>query len=182
MNVDSMSDILDIHDILDGFQGITPAKAQFLHESCVVCLHRNSHTSPKTMGVDGISKDPLDLRWTTQVTDQIERSCGDQEEATEHGAECIAALMAIRLTDYTIVRRSRKGTGVDYWLGYKNDLLFQDAARLEVSGIFRGGDDKIAVRVKQKLAQTDQSYGQGALPAYACVVEFGKPHAVFQKR
>jgi hypothetical protein len=177
-----MNDLINLHDILKGLPGISAAKAEFLHEGCVICLDGNSHSTLKTMVVSGLSNSPLDLQWSTQVTDQMRRTWEDQQEATEHGAECIAVLMSLKLTDYTVVRRSRKGTGIDYWLGYKNDQLFQDAARLEVSGIFCGDDTKIASRVKQKLSQTNQSGGHGSLPAYVCIVEFGKPHAVFQKR
>jgi hypothetical protein len=53
-----------------------------------------------------------------------------------------------------VVERSRRGTGFDYWLGKKGDnnqLPFQNAVRLEVSGIRKGDDGKIKARAKQKL-------------------------------
>lgn len=176
-----MNDILDLHDILVGLPGITPVKGALLHEGCVVCLNRSNHASCKTMEVRGISTSALDLSWSTIFDNQMDRTWQDQQEATEHGAECIAALMAIKLTDYTVISRSRKGTGVDYWLGHEEDTLFQNKARLEVSGIFEDYD-KIKYRVTQKLTQTDQSGGTGALPAYVCIVEFSKPCAVFVQR
>lgn len=176
-----MNDILDLHDILEGCPGITPAKAALLQEGCVVCLNRNNHVSRKTMEVRGISSAPLDLSWDTIFDAQMDRTWKDQQEATEHGAECIAALMALKFTDYTVIARSRKGTGVDYWLGYDGDALFQNKARLEVSGIFQDYD-KIEYRVAQKRKQTDRSAGTVSLPAYVCVVEFSKPCTVFVQR
>jgi hypothetical protein len=47
--------------------------------------------------------------------------------------------MLIRqLTQFTVIERSRKGTGFDYWLGSEDEageLPFQNKVRLEVSGI-----------------------------------------------
>lgn len=178
-----MNEVLDIHDIQKGVSnGITPAKGMFLHENCVVCLDRNLHISPTAISVAGISVSPLDLHWSTIVTDEMRRAYADKEETTEYGAECVAALMALKLTEFTVIGRACKKTGVDYYLGNKGDLLFQNAARLEVSGILKGDRSKVATRVKQKLKQTDQSGGEGALPAYVCVVEFSEPHVVFETR
>ena len=112
--------------------------------------------------------------------EQLKRSTEDLQEATEHGAEYISVLFAIEHTSYTVVRRSRKKTGVDYWLGKKEDELFQDAARLEVSGIL---NDKKALesRKKQKIRQTDQS-DASSLPAYISIVEFGTPTIEFVRK
>ncbi|ETW93058.1 MAG: hypothetical protein ETSY2_52085 [Candidatus Entotheonella gemina] len=105
----------------------------------------------------------------------------DEQEATEYGACGIAILIILALTDYTVIRRSRKGTGIDYWLGYQDtDYPFQDAARLEVSGIRRGNDRVVAARVSQKIRQTKPS--DEALPAYIVVVEFSRPYARMVKK
>jgi hypothetical protein len=55
----------------------------------------------------------------------------------------------------------------------ENELIFQDKARLEVSGILEGSDSLIRSRVRQKKDQTKVSDGQ--LPAYVIVVEYSKP-------
>ncbi len=81
-----------------------------------------------------------------------------------------------KLTDFTVIERSRRGTGFDYWLGIKDEtqeLPFQNKVRLEVSGIRRGDDTRIRARVKQKIEQTNPS--DGALPTYIVVVEFSRP-------
>lgn len=102
------------------------------------------------------------LEWNIAYTDQMDWGWQDQEVATEHGAVCISALLALKFTDYTIISSARKGTGIDYWLGKKDDPLFQNAARFEVSGIYNG-QDRIVARVAKKMAQTNAS--SGALPA-----------------
>ena len=103
-------------------------------------------------------------------------SRGDRERSLRG---CHPSLCA--LTDYHIVQRSRKGTGFDYWLGLKDDILFQHAARLEVSGIRQGNGKQVEARVSQKRKQTEQSKGL-RIPAYVVVVEFGTPVAVVVKQ
>ncbi len=81
-----------------------------------------------------------------------------------------------KLTPYTVIERSRKGTGFDYWLSTKDEtdaLPFQNKVRLEVSGIRRGNDSRVRARVKQKIEQTNPS--DGVLPAYIIVIEFSRP-------
>ena len=82
-------------------------------------------------------------------------------------------------TSYTVIERSRKGTGFDYMLGDSLDPLFTPKARLEVSGIMRETDgNTLDMRFHQKTAQTDKSDGT-RLPAYVSVVEFSTPKAKF---
>lgn len=170
-----------IEDINRGvIPGMTVAKAAFLSECAVSCLSRQGHSSGVQMKCEGIVNTQEPLYWTTPYTDQLARSTNDLQEATEHGAECISALYAIENTPYTIVKRSRKKTGVDYWLGKKDDPLFQEAVRLEISGILNG-KDKIKTRKKQKLQQTNQSDSTN-LPAYVSIVEFGIPAIDFDEK
>jgi hypothetical protein len=103
-----------------------------------------------------------DLRTTGSLTldDADERDDGtwaDLQEATEYGAYGVAIIVALPLTDMPRVERSAKGPGVDYWVGDGKDErgIFQRAARLEVSGILKGDEAKIAARLKQKLTQTE---------------------------
>ena len=120
------------------------------------------------------------MRWPA-TSDQVRREWGDPHEATENGAVGVAILLIDSLTDYHIVHRSYKNTGIDYWLGQKKDLLFQHAARLEVSGIRRGDDRQVDARVSMKLKQTVVSKRSG-LPVFVVVVEFGGPVAVVVKK
>jgi len=94
----------------------------------------------------------------------------------------VAIILALRLTQTPRVERSAKGTGVDYWVGDGKDRrgIFQCTARLEVSGILRGDEGKIAARLREKLSQTKRSNSTG-LPAYVVIVDFGRPEARFVK-
>ncbi|MEB3337992.1 MAG: hypothetical protein VKJ46_11045, partial [Leptolyngbyaceae bacterium] len=90
----------------------------------------------------------------------------------------------LKLTNLTVIERSRKGTGFDYWLGIQDSasiLPFQRMARLEVSGIRKGHQGQINARVKQKTEQTRPSDAQG-LPAYIIVVEFSRPISIISAK
>jgi len=124
--------------------------------------------------VSGISNTAFQVQWEGEVTEQLRNTWNDEQEATEFGACAIAILLVLELTPYTIIRRSRKGTGFDYWLGYKAmEKPFQDAARLEISGILAGDSNAVKARIAKKKRQTTPS--NGMLPAYIVVVEFSKP-------
>ena len=91
-------------------------------------------------------------------------------------------MLAINETEYTIIERSCKGDGFDYWLGKKDDGLFNHAARLEISGILQeSATNTVEKRLKIKIKQTEQS-DESRLPAYISIVEFGKPKAIFKKK
>lgn len=96
-----------------------------------------------------------------QITDQIRRTWNDIEEATEWGATGLAFVVILQHTEYTVINCSRRGTGFDYWLGHKEaaeKLVFQNEARLEVSGMLREEkDSRIKQRVREKLDQTARS-------------------------
>lgn len=160
--------------------GVSPGTAAYLCENAVACLIRKGHESGVNIDCQGVLIQQEKVEWGTEFTNQMDRSLNDQEVATEHGAACISILYALEHTDFTIIQRSRKKTGVDYWLGKKNDFLFQNAARMEVSGIFDGAD-KVDARVKRKLKQSCQSDFSG-LPVYISVVEFSRPIINFTKK
>ena len=173
--------MITLEDILTAnLPGISPGTALYLCENAVACLHRQNHSCGVMMACKGIDNNPETINWTTPFTGQMDRSLNDQEVATEHGAVCISVLYALQHTEFTVIQRSRKKTGVDYWLGRKEDILFQNAARMEVSGIF-DDPDKVNARVKRKLEQSDQSDMSG-LPAFISVVEFSLPSIDFVKK
>ena len=91
-----------------------------------------------------LSSPPLPLTWPA-TTDQARNCYNDRQFAAELGAYGIAVLLVERLTDLTVVERSRKGTGFDYWLGPKGRAqpLFQDKQKLEVSGILAGDEGDV---------------------------------------
>ena len=170
--------MLDLNELdTDNIPGISRAKGNELAEAGAVCLESQGHTPGAYLTVRNGANNSYRLDWP-QVTNQARRTWNDDEEATEDGAADIAVLLASREIGYAVVLRSRKGTGFDYWLG---DDVLDFRARMEVSGIRNGNDGQVKTRVKQKLRQMNRSNDQ-KLPAYAIVVEFGRPIAEVKKK
>jgi len=135
----SLDGVLTLSSLEQGLPGLGPTWGKFLSEASRCCLEVHDHPNGVQLRVNGISDTALELRWKDEVTDQIRASWNDHQEMTEYGACGIAILLILKLTGFTVIRRARKGEGVDYWLGHKDsELPFQDAARLEVSGILSG--------------------------------------------
>lgn len=173
---------LELETIQQGMPGLTPVIGKYLYENCLVCLNRANHTDGIPLRLLGLQEGTCNLRWQGQLTDQLQRSYQDDLETTEQGAVCLSILLTKYLTDYTIVERSWRGTGIDYWLGYSDDPLFQRAARLEISGIkIETSANTVFSRYGQKANQVSQS-DQTELPAYISVVEFGTPKCLFNKK
>lgn len=173
--------MLDLNDLGNGFPAITPDFGRALAEAGGVCLESQSqgHVQGVQLRVRGYNNGSYPLAWPP-ITEQTRRCWNDDEVATEHGAMGIAILLAQKEIGYTVIKRSRKGTGFDYWMGDVSAYPFQNKARLEISGIREGNDQQVKARVQQKLKQTDRS--DGALPAYVIVVEFGQPLAEVQEK
>lgn len=154
--------------------GLTQARIEDRAEAASVCLSENGHEGECQFKVRDL--DSLEHRIAASlipVTQQMRQAHADLQEATEHGAEAIAFVLSLTFTPYTIVGRSRKGTGFDYWLGVR-PLDF--AARLEISGILRGTRRDIEARIREKRRQIAKA-DELQLPAYICVVEFSIPSA-----
>lgn len=168
---------LDLRDLQLGLPAITPAFGAALAEAGAICLNDQGHALGAFIRVVGSYNRSFALFWA-MPTDQMRRCWNDVDYTTEQGAYGIALMLMQRLTGFTVVERSRRGTGFDYWLGEASDgagLPFQKLARLEVSGIRRGSRSQIQARVTLKLAQVQTS---GELePAYVAVIEFSQPLA-----
>lgn len=175
--------VLDLRDLEKGIPALTEALGRVHAEAAAVCLEDRKHPNSVELIVRRIEDRDHVLQWSG-ITEQMRRAYNDMERATELGAYGVAILLVRDLTGLTVIRQSRKGTGFDYWLGKDdgaNALVFQDTARLEVSGILSGTESQFTTRLKQKLKQTEASDGT-RLPAYAVVVEFGRPQAEVGKR
>lgn len=167
---------LNLERLALGMPGISPRRGASFAEAASVCLEETDHHPGVTMQIDGDCKHYVQVVWNGAAgSTQNTRAWNDPEEATEDGAYGVAALLITELSEYTVVERSRKGTGFDYWLGRKDapDPLFQEKARLEVSGIRSGDQHAINARVRRKIDQTKVS--NGLLPGVIVVVEFGSP-------
>ena len=157
--------------------GVSARRGAAFAEAAGVCLESQGHAPGVEIRARGRIAGSYSVDWPP-ITDDSRSSWNDDQEATEDGAMGVAILLMKRESKYSAIKRSRKGTGIDYWLGDDSDVPFQRKARMEVSGIRRGNSREISARVKQKLNQTkasDSDYGN--LPAYVIVVEFGTPLA-----
>ena len=172
---------IDVSLIKEGLPGISSVAAQQLYEAFEVCMHSSSHPEDLLLEMGGDVQDAIALHWQDGYNEQKARTYADMQYTTEHGAICLSVMLTTTLTPYTIIERSRKGTGFDYWLGDKGSFLFQRKARLEVSGILQGDDTMIKSRHAAKVEQTSKS-DELQLPAYISVIEFGIPKAMFTKR
>lgn len=176
--------VLDLRHLDAGIPVLTDALGQVHAQAAAVCLASQGHQEPVPLAVRGIDRPQYVLRWPAPTETMRERAYHDMERATELGACGVAILLVRDQTGLTAVQQSRKGNGFDYWLGPEgadDQLVFQNAARLEVSGILSGTDSQFLTRVKQKLKQTEVS-DNTRLPAYACVIEFGRPQAEVAER
>ncbi len=173
---------IELKEISYGLPGLSKVSGEHLFESCIVCLTRQKHSNENTtLEIKGDKIITSTLVWDNIFNEQLDRTWKDQFYATEHGAVCIAILLALKLTNYTIIEKSARKNGFDYWLGEKEDILFQKKARLEISGIFQGTDKDIKQRYNIKVKQTQQSDTLN-IPAYIGIVEFSKPIAIFEAK
>lgn len=167
-------------DLRTGMPALTPASGERLAEAASHCLAEQGHVLRIILEVTGEHTESFVLE-RLPTDDVIRRTYNDLDEATEEGACAIAILLARELTGWSVVRRARRGTGFDYYLGSESALDFQ--ARLEVSGIRQGTPSQIEARVRQKRLQTTQSDANlGHLSAYVIVVEFSQPQARVERR
>lgn len=135
------------------------------------------------------------LQWTELEKRSTTRSWKNLQRLGEWAAEGIAFLMVDTFTPFTVVDQSEvdtrpgRGTGIDYYLGAKENLDCEDEddfpqhlARLEVSGILRPpSSSSLKARVNEKIKQTMQSDSEGT-PAFIIVVEFKTPVVNFTQR
>lgn len=171
--------MLDLNELEKGLPAITPAFGKALAEAGGVCLESQGHIQGQQLRVKGDYSNEYSLAWP-EVTSQAMRCWNVPEFTTEHGAVGVAVLLAQKEIGFSVIERSRKGTGFDYWLGDDNIDPFQNKARLEISGIRTGTNRTIRTRLLQKIKQTDPS--DGILPAFIIVVEFSQPIAELKEK
>jgi hypothetical protein len=171
---------LTLEDLSEDFPHIPPECGTVLVQSAVLCLEGQGHKSGALLTVQGAFNTTFRLLRSMDVTEAMRRYWNDPDETAEQGAYALALLMLRSLAGLTVLERSRKGTGFDWWLAAQ-DNLFQAAARLEVSGIMRGSARRVNGRLKERIAQTQRSDPSG-LTAYVAVVEFGGPKAKVVRR
>jgi hypothetical protein len=165
----------DLSSLEKGLPGVTPLLAMAYAEAAAICLEHNKHVNTFQLHITGDHTDGP-MMTSVKVTAQMRRCHADLQEATEFGACAIAFLIVRECTKHTVIERSFKGTGFDYWLGEKGGL-FQKKAKLEVSGILKGTPKKVDQRLREKTSQSKT--GGIKVPGVVVVVEFGRPEGRF---
>ena len=165
--------------LAEGLPALTPAAGQTLAAAASLCLADRERSAPIRLRVLGSYRTVYHVV-PLQVTEQMRLCYNDTEEATEFGACAVVLLLIQHLTGLTVVERSRRGTGFDYWIGTADTMPIQKKARLEVSGIRSGDENSMDIRARFKIRQTERS--DGPLPAYIVIVEFSHPLAQVIKR
>lgn len=170
---------LRLADLTDGLlPGITPAIGAHLAEAGVVRFQEQNHSTGVELNVHGHFRVVYRVYWENNVTDQMSRAWRDAEYTTEHAACGVALLLICDLTEYTVIEKSQKGNGFDYWIGTEEENedeppSLENKIRLEVSGIRKGTDGDIKARVNEKSRRLGRF--PNTLPAYIIVVEFSTP-------
>jgi hypothetical protein len=152
---------------------LTPAAGANFGHAASVCLESQGHPVRVDMAGEGhYVKTYATERY--DVNDQMKRTWGDEDHTTEQGAYGVAFLVASGEMNVKAIEKSRKKTGIDYWLGTEKNFMFQNKVRLEVSGIRRGTSQQINGRYETKMKQSKKS-DNGGLPALVVIVEFSTP-------
>ena len=152
--------VLDLNELSAGIPALTPGLAQVHAECAALCLEDQGHAETVELLVSGTECDRFDLIRMT-VTNNMRRAHADEQRATELGACGVAFLLAPVITGLTAIQQAAKGGGFDYWLGPSNQpldiLVFQNSARLEVSGIRNGSASQVRTQTRAKLRQSSPS-------------------------
>jgi hypothetical protein len=167
---------LHLESLEDGIPVIPKQAAGFYKQNCMVCLDNQKHKSGVRLKVKHYDDSDVvfQVLWDNEVTDELRRSYADLVKATENAACAIALLIVREITDFTAIEQASRGTTIDYYLSYKeeiDDLIFNHAARLEATGILQEDESNtIDSRIKDKQRRL-----KPGLPTFIIVVEFSYP-------
>lgn len=171
---------LDLDGLFEDLPGITKAGGASCYEAILICLQYHHHESGAICNLNDFDATlaTLEIIWSKELDAKTCRAWGEPRNAVEDAAIGIAFLIVLQFTEFTVIERANIGTGIDYWLGYKEDVerdKFLPRARMETSGIMlQRYTSGILQRIKDKLEQTKQS-DIFELPAYVIVTEFSRP-------
>jgi hypothetical protein len=166
---------LSLESLYNTIQVIPFDAAGFYELCCLVCLDSQSHKSGVTLRAIYTEKwNYFTVSWNRSITEKDKISFADMVSTTEFAACALALLLVQELTNFKVIRQAVRGTTIDYYLGLtnaNNDLLFNNVARLEVSGILKENkSNTVDGRLREKAKRL-----KPGLPAIIAVVEFSKP-------
>jgi hypothetical protein len=176
--------IFTLEELKDTITLFSVNQADFLSENCIVALENNKHISGCVLNVTGDHSEHIGIHWTKEV---VKNGYKEEKKFVEKSAEALSFFLCSYFTEYRVIEEASIGTGIDYWLGFKEDHHLFDPlnflnARLEISGInSETQTNTLEGRVKIKTKQTAPSDGT-KLPAYISVIEHSTPKAYFGKK
>lgn len=174
---------LNLESLNQNIPTITEGLAVFYKENCMICLENQGHSTGVLIGIQyGNEIARFEIIWDGTVTQRMRNAYGDLRRATDNAA-CAFALMIVReLTDFTGVQQSAIGSTIDYYLVPNNredTLIFNRAARLEVSGILcETATNTVENRMREKQRRLQPEDG---FEDYIVVVAFSAPRAKMVK-
>lgn len=171
--------ILKLETLADGIPVIPEVAVEFYKQNCMMCFDHSNHKSNVSMSVNHDNQDSnATVIWNGDVSELMRKQYGDLVKATDYAACTIALLIVRELTQYTGIEQSAIGTSIDYYLAPQNKddiLIFNHAARLEVSGILmENTGNTINARIREKI---NRLKADPNLPTIIIIVEFSKPQA-----
>ncbi len=140
--------IIDIYTLHE-HSYLSPVRCQNFSEAAAVCLSQHHSANLVPLTVIGDLEGEFLLHYE-QASQEIADSRTDLVEAAEDGGVCLALLVVEYLTGEKVVRQAVRQTGVDYFLGKKEQQQIFYQSRLEVSGILQGTKNLIRQRMKEK--------------------------------
>ena len=166
-----------VESLAEGIPVVACGNYWYYISKCLVAFSSQGHTSGAMLRVDfnGVEKD-FEVLWDSDVTQLMYNTGADLVRSAEDSACAIAFLLVRELTPYTAVEQARRFSGIDYYLSYKerdDDLLFNHAACLEVSGVLKGSDSVVMRRVNEKRQRLKKYRYEN--PVYIVVVEHSRP-------
>lgn len=168
---------LNLESLATGVPVIPEEAVGFYKQNCMVALDHNGHGSGVVLTVhqeEAVVR--FKVCWVGETTEQLRRSYGDPRRLADNAACAIALLLVREMTPFTAVEQSAVGTTIDYYLTRQDrsdDLIFNNVARLEVSGILTENEDNtIDKRVAEKRRRLRP---EADLLDFIVIVEFGRP-------
>lgn len=86
---------------------------------------------------DGNRKGSIFLYWEDYFDEIIDCLWKEINYCIDYVVVCMFCVLVIYEIEFIIVECLCKGDGFDYWLGYKEDYLFNYVVRLEILGILK---------------------------------------------
>ena len=172
--------VIDVDHLREAIPEMSESLVEYIYDAIVMCLNHHHHQTGVPCELRDFEKTQAAaaLVWTRSYSDRIERTFGETSYAVEFAAEGIACLTIRAFTEYTVIERSIKHDGVDFWLADKDEAgryPFQRAARMESKGITQARSlSDIRSSVTKGIEQTKQS-DHTHLPVYIIATEFSQP-------